>query len=808
MKKLLLCIAVLALMVGLASSATITGRVVSAEDDQPLARATVTIIETGQNVPTDEEGYFHLDNADGTVTVTVSHVGYASHPEVTLENGKANLIKLQRSLTVLDSYVVTANRYEKEAYKVSQPITAVSSDGIATKGHMIVSDVIRTFPGLDMNDAGPFRARPVIRGLYGTRVLVLVDGERLNDQRDISSFAGVSLSLVDVNEIKRVEVVNGPSSVLYGSDAMGGVINIITNKNSFSEKLTPVAKYSGRYSTADDQHSNRLDVGVQSERLSASAGFQYREANNDFQPGDGWNEESEFGVFRSEFYDSLNAATGRDFSNDKLVNSQARINNFDANASYKINDKHRLDFDFGAFRASDIGYPGVPNDSTPFWFFYPNHDRDNVSLKWSARNLTDRMARLEMKVYYEKISKEFLTDFLNSLVIPAGPGMFITPMTSLNRTEVEKYGLNFQELYTLNEKSQMTFGADFLREEIDGEVTSITRFEGFGPFPYNDTTVGSAVPKNSWNCLGLYVSGETEFDKVLINTGLRFDNFWINTEETDGYVDDDENPLPTEDEHYASVNGSLGAVYPLGSGVNLVTNIGTAYRVPNVVERFYFGSASNRETRPNPDIKPEKSVSLDFGVKAVHDEVNYSLIGFYSDYSDFTQLQNFDSIPAPGPPGAYTPLWRYENIDDVTIYGFEGVVEANFHSGIYGSLSFTYQHGQNDTEDEPLFVSPVKTTLTAGYRHKKHGLFGELTVRKIEDQDRVPNVTYLDDIATKGFTVVNMTAGVTLFKSVRMAVTGKNLFDEVYAEPFNARNPDNPVPEAGRGLVVSINAGI
>ncbi|MCK4573752.1 MAG: TonB-dependent receptor [candidate division Zixibacteria bacterium] len=316
------------------------------------------------------------------------------------------------------------------------------------------------------------------------------------------------------------------------------------------------------------------------------------------------------------------------------------------------------------------------------------------------------------------------------------------------------------------------------------------------------------MPKNSWNSLGLYASGETEFGKFLINTGLRFDNFWINTEETDGYVDDDDNPLPTEDEHYSSVNGSLGAVYALGSGVNLVTNIGSAYRVPNVVERFYFGSASNRETRPNPDIKPERSISLDFGVKAVHDEVNYSLIGFYSDYSDFTQLQNFDSIPAPGPPGAYTPLWRYENIDDVTIYGFEGVVEANFHSGVYGSLSFTYQHGQNDTEDEPLFVSPVKTSATAGYRHKKHGLFGEVTVRKIEDQGRVPNVTYLDDIATKGFAVVDVTAGVTLFSSVKLAVVGKNLFDEVYAEPFNARNPDNPVPEAGRGLVVSINAGI
>lgn len=797
----------LLLVAGSSMAASITGRVVSAGQDEPLVKATVSL-KDGRSVATDDNGFFKIENVDGVLSITVTHVGYTAATNVVIEPGQSNVIKLQRSLTVLDSYVVTANRYEKEAYKVSQPITAVSGEEIATKGYAIVSDVIRSFPGLDMNDAGPFRSRPVIRGLYGTRVLVLVDGERLNDQRDVSSFAGVSMSLVDVNEIDRVEVVNGPSSVLYGSDAMGGVINIITKNNGFSDKLTPIARYSGRYSTADEQHSNRIDVGIKAERFSTSFGFQYREANKDFEPGDGWTDKPLFNVFRPEFYDSLNAATGRDFSRDGLVNTKARINNYDAKASYKLSQNNRLDFDFGAFRGNDIGYPGVPNDSTPYWFFYPNHDRDNFSLKYSARNLTDRMVGLDLKVYYEKISKDFLTDFLGSEVIHMGPGMSMTLLTALNHTEVEKYGVNFQELYKLTDESQLTFGVDFLREQIDGLSTTITRWEGFGPVAYNDTSIGSSVPKNDWNCLGIYVSGESQFNKLLVNTGLRMDNFWINTDETEGYTDDEDNPLPTEDEHYLSMNGSLGLVYSIGDGVNLVSNVGTAYRVPNVVERFYFGSASGRETRPNPDIKPERSVSLDFGIKAVHDEVNYSLIGFYSDYRDFTQLQNYDSIPAAGPPGSYDPLWRYENIDDVTIYGFEGVVEGNFSNGLYGALSFSYQHGQNESEDEPLFVSPAKYSATIGYRHKRHGLFGELNFREAENQERVPTVTYLDDIATEGYVVVSATVGVTLLESVRLSLTGSNLFDEVYAEPFNARNPDNPVPEAGRSFILSLNAGI
>jgi len=130
MKKLLLCTATLVLFVGSALSATITGRVIAAEDNQPLARATVVIVETGKTVPTDEEGYFHLEDVDSPVIVTVSHVGYSGQSEVTLENDKDNLIKLQRSLTVLDSYVVNSQSLRKGS------LQSIAAD----HGHLIRGD--------------------------------------------------------------------------------------------------------------------------------------------------------------------------------------------------------------------------------------------------------------------------------------------------------------------------------------------------------------------------------------------------------------------------------------------------------------------------------------------------------------------------------------------------------------------------------------------------------------------------------------------------------------------------------------------
>lgn len=199
-------------------------------------------------------------------------------------------------------------------------------------------------------------------------------------------------------------------------------------------------------------------------------------------------------------------------------------------------------------------------------------------------------------------------------------------------------------------------------------------------------------------------------------------------------------------------------------------------------------------------------MTLDAGFKGVHPNISYSLIGFWSDYNDFTQLQNFDSLPPSHPGGDYTRLWRYENIQDVTIYGIEAVIDGQLDMGLFSNVSLSYQHGQNDTDHQPLFVSPFRMSVTGGYRHKSHGLFGEVTVRIAGDQNRVPDVAALDDIATEGFAILSATAGVNIYRQVRLAVTGLNLTDEVYSEPFNGRNPDNPIPESGRNFVITLNS--
>ena len=353
----------------------------------------------------------------------------------------------------------------------------------------------------------------------------------------------------------------------------------------------------------------------------------------------------------------------------------------------------------------------------------------------------------------------------------------------------------------MSNQSLLTFGFDSWREEIRSDVISITRFEGFGPFPFNDTTVGPSVPDNDWKALGVYVSGETHLDDVQFNAGLRWDNFWVNARETPGYVDDTGGTLIAQDANFSALNASFGIVFPLGKGVNAVGNLGSAFRAPNVVERYFYGRADGNLTRPNPDIKPERGVTIDVGFKGVHNRVNYSVIGFRSDYSDFVRLLIFDAT-------GVEPLWRFENVGDVAISGFEALVEGFRDNGLYSSLGFTYQHGNNDTENSPVFVSPFKTDAKIGYRHNKHGLFGELHMRWVGDQNRVPTLASLNDQPTNGYTLFHINGGVTVWNQVRLAATVRNVFDRIYSEPFNGRSPNNPLVEPGRNFILSLNTQI
>jgi len=676
----------------------------------------------------------------------------------------------------LNEIVVTASRYEKSPFTTSQAVSVASKLKIQRENSQIISDLFRFMPGIEVNDAGPFRTRPVIRGFFGSRILILVDGERLNDTRE-STFSGAQLSLVDLGGVDRVEVVRGSGSVLYGTDAVGGVINIINRQPRLSRdgRLRLNGNIQLRYSTADAQRRGRVEFGLAHRKFSFLLGSGLREAKD----------------YKSPEETVVNSGLGQEQS-------------FDFKGKYQISENRNVFLDYQKLEAEDIGYPGAPNKFTPK-FFFPYHNRDKIVLRYEAKNISNLLPQLKARVYYQELKKEFDSE----VSVFMGPGRSFSSL-SKTFTDVKLYGISFQELFLISKDQHLSWGIDYFREIVDGNrwVQRATVSDFIDTTKSIDTS--STVPENTLDALGVFLENEfNSLKRTSVNLGIRYDRFWVKTKETSDYMDYRSfppQPFAETKQSLSSVNGSVGIVYKLSEHLNLTGNAGSAYRAPNVVEKYFFGQASGEEfVIPNYDLEPEKSTTFDLGFRLNLKRYYGSLTFFYNSVHDFIELESTGDSLKIG--HASFPVWHYTNITEAEIKGVEGEFQGDLPRNFFGFCNFTYNRGDNITLNQPLFVAPFKAAIGLGWKDRSEKFLVEMSLRYVAEQNRVPKDSegkYLDRLPTASFAVVNLKTSLNLFSWQTLNIAVDNLTDKTYSEPFNASNSYNPVVEPGRNLIVSL----
>ena len=176
------------------------------------------------------------------------------------EDGAKDSVKVYR----LAPMTVTVTRTAKNVFATAKPVFVLDRDVIRERNPNTVSDLFRELPGLDVTGVGANQTRPSIRGQRGQRILLLQDGMRLNNSRRQQDFGEIP-ALVDISSVERVEIVRGPASVLYGSDAIGGVVNVIT-RTPTDEGMRGWASY--RHGTSDGQNKGAVGFSARSGRIS------------------------------------------------------------------------------------------------------------------------------------------------------------------------------------------------------------------------------------------------------------------------------------------------------------------------------------------------------------------------------------------------------------------------------------------------------------------------------------------------------------------------------------------------------------
>jgi iron complex outermembrane receptor protein len=253
-----------------AQDGVLTGTVTRAGTSEPMAGAAVVIEELRREARTAEDGTYRFDNlAPGEYHVSVRADGYSSRrAEVTVGGGGATL-DLEVDLDLHFAEVLSVSPNPRAQFESYQPTSVLSNEDLARQLQDTIGATLQNEPGVTMRSLGPGPARPVIRGLDGDRVLVLQDGQRMGDLSSQSGDHGVP---VNPASAQRIEVVRGPATLLYGANAIGGLVNIVTDQIPAEKVTTPTGSFTFNVGSNNLPAGGAGDVHVGNGRFALHVG--------------------------------------------------------------------------------------------------------------------------------------------------------------------------------------------------------------------------------------------------------------------------------------------------------------------------------------------------------------------------------------------------------------------------------------------------------------------------------------------------------------------------------------------------------
>jgi len=688
---------------------------------------------------------------------------------------------------IRESVQVTATRTQISSDETAVPVSVIDSEEIDRKAVNSIGDIFRSLPGTSSTGEGAFQVRPRIRGLDSNRVLILVDGERLNNSRTSTGMSGIESGLVETSQIESVEVVRGSGSVLYVTDALAGTVNIITRD-------TPPRRDSGFRFGADlstfytsNENGYRGNLAVN----GSGKWFAFRAAQSLERYG-------------NYFTGDLN---GREIdgvgSDGEVLNSQSHGSNTQITTRFFPNDLNVIKLNYERRRASNIGSPtlvGVFNG------YFPFSDRDKFSGRYDVANLNRYLSRVTVSGFYQKQIRDFTNVLTVPPFLPYFPGQYEFSSTVTNTRTV---GFDLQTDWNFGSRNNLTAGASFFR---DDNSDSRLILSGSTPDSELSTDHSRSVPDANLSNFAVFAQNEFRItNRLRLTAGLRFDTFKTKSKPTEGFgLPPGLDPNDIEDlgmqglENGLNITnraftGDAGIVFDATRNITLSARIGRSFRTPNIFERFFtdYGSIGGFVVG-NQDLKPESGLNFDTGVKFRTSRFSGSVNYFNNYYQNFLSTpialnRNGDPIVIHLPePQENIEVYQTKNVLKARIQGIEAEFEAPIKMFV-GSLTpygnFSYLRGDNIETDQPLdYISPYRTNLGIRWTNLLKNYYADYNMLIVGKQDRLSDAFLTENLGPEpGFVTHNIMGGYQFHRErfdLHINLGVSNLFDRQYKEQF------------------------
>ncbi|MDT8436561.1 MAG: TonB-dependent receptor [Gemmatimonadota bacterium] len=689
---------------------------------------------------------------------------------------------------MLNPINVTATRDEKEVFRTAAPVSVVDTQTVREMRPNNAADLLTRLPGVDINGVGANQQRPTIRGQRGQRILLLENGLRLNNARRQADF-GELPSIVDINSVERVEVVRGPASVLYGSDAIGGVINLIRERApAYGAGDALKGRLNFSYRDAGEQVWPNGEVRGRSGRVGYAVSASFRDTKEYEAPS------GSFGDITLE-------------DDVKVRDTGVEDQNYGGYLDYALSHDQKVWGSFDFYRAEDAGFGFVSNEdlgqtgAPDIVIRYPDQTVLRATAGYRGANLGLPFAdRIDVSGSWMDNERDLTFD----VFVPFDPtGATGVTVEQNNFTELRSFG-GRAELSKHLGRHLLTYGFEYFRD--DSENTDFTRTTtAFAPPPVppavsEDST--PTVPNATYDRRGAFAQIDLRLhDRLGLIVGGRYQNDEASPEATPNL----EGPVPAE-ATYDEFVGAANVLVEVLPSLNLVGSVGRGFRSPNLIELFFSGATPEGSgfQVANPDLSPETSWNFDAGVKYRRERVAFEGYYFRNEISDGIR------ISATGDSVGPFPSFQNVNVDDLTVQGVELLAEYMPIDGLTLGVTYTYLDGddENDPNDENNPIAETFSSRVTGevtYRRPSGRWWASWQIRHNGDQSNADFVigSPIGDVLPS-FTVMDLRGGVRLVKTGRaehhLMLGIENLTDELYAEFSNATF-FRPNPE--RSLVVS-----
>lgn len=800
MKKILLLILLL--------STIVSAQIVTVKDqstNKPLELVAIYNSDPNRSVLTNTSGQADIGRIDKSKPIVFRLIGYEK-TELSYSRLEENnfIVLISPTAISLDNIVVSTNRWEENKSEVPKTIEMITPREVDFQNPQTTADMLGMSGNVFIQKSQLGGGSPMIRGFSTNRLLIVVDGVRMNTAIFRSGNLQNVISL-DANSLDHTEVIFGPGSVIYGSDAIGGVMNFhtLSPRLSLGEDVNLNAGAMGRFSSADLEKTGHLHFNIGLHNWGFLTSVTYTDFDNLVMGSNGPDE-----YLRPTYQTTIDGKDSVVINPDPKEQVESGYDQINFIQKILFSPVNEWEFEYAFHYSTTSDYSRYDRLLRPRrntlrsaeWYYGPQ--------KWMMNNLM--LTNYSQNSVYDLA--KFIVAYQNFEESRHDRNLNAEDKTN-NTEKVDAFSANLDMIKEIDNKSNLFYGAEVVLNTVESTGNSENVLTGEispGPSRYPD---GS-----TWNSYGAYLTYKNKFSpQYIFQAGLRYNYVTIDADfDTTFYPF----PFTHAELNNGALTGNVGLVWHPQSDWQINLNLSTGFRSPNIDDMGkVFDSEPGSVVVPNPDLKPEYAYNAELGFTKIFSNIaEFGVVGYYTYLDDALvrrdyTLNGMDSIIYNG---EMSQVQAIQNAAFATVWGVELSIDLNFAEYFNLRSSFNYQEGEE--EDDAGDVTPLrhqapwfgKTEFIFRMNRLEANLYavynGEIPYEDLSPSEYDKDYLYAKDengnIYSPSWYTLNLKLSYQLLNNFEVYFGVENITDQRY-RPYSSG-----ISAAGRNFIGSLRVNI